>query len=152
MAQDKEMPEILNVMHGRFATPHRMIWVLVVVSALIGMIGVPSVVGLTGIGLASNFGTFILYGLTCIWTIVAFAGRKDYSPIKHLVVPGLGLLLNIGMLISILYLYIIGNADAVHEAYICFGIAGGWAVISLIYVAVTSVRSGRPVIAAPRRA
>src|SRR5205807_10523453 len=74
MAQDKEMPEILNVMHGQFATPHRMIWVLVVVSALIGMIGVPSVVGLTGIGLASNFGTFILYGLTCIWTIVAFAG------------------------------------------------------------------------------
>ena len=40
MAQDEEMPEILNMMHGRFATPHRMIWVLVVVSALIGMIGV----------------------------------------------------------------------------------------------------------------
>jgi len=152
MAQDKEMPEILNVMHGQFATPHRMIWVLVVVSALIGMIGVPSVVGLTGIGLASNFGTFVLYGLTCIWTIVAFAGRKDYNPVKHLVIPGVGLLLNIGMLASILYLYIIGNADAVHEAYICFGIAGGWGVLSLIYVAVTSMRSGRPVIAAPRRA
>ena len=83
---------------------------------------------------------------------MAFAGRKDYSAIKHLVVPGVGLLLNIGMLMSILYLYITGNADAQHEAYICFGIAGGWAVISLIYVAVTSVRTGRPVIAAPRRA
>jgi basic amino acid/polyamine antiporter, APA family len=152
MAQDQEMPEILNVMHGRFATPHRMIWVLVVVSALIGMIGVPSVVGLTGIGLASNFGTFVLYGLTCIWTIVAFAGRKDYNPIKHRVVPAVGLLLNVAMLGSILYLYAIGNADAVHEEEICMALAGGWLVISLVYVAITSVRSGRPVVAAPRRA
>src|SRR5207249_4904960 len=32
MAQDKEMPELLGAMHGRFATPHRAIWVLVVVS------------------------------------------------------------------------------------------------------------------------
>jgi amino acid transporter len=152
MAQDKEMPEILNMMHGRFATPHRMIWVLVVVSALIGMIGVTSVVGLTGIGLASNFGTFVLYGLTCIWTIVAFGHRKDYNAVKHLVVPFLGLVLNVAMVISILYLYVIGNADAQHEAYICFAIAGAWAVISLVYVAVTSSRSGRPVIAAPRRA
>jgi amino acid transporter len=152
MAQDKEMPEILNMMHGRFATPHRMVWVLVVVSALIGMIGVTSVVGLTGIGLASNFGTFVLYGLTCIWTIVAFGPRKDYNAVKHLVVPLLGLVLNVAMVISILYLYIIGNADAQHEAYICFAIAGAWAVLSLVYVTVTSIRSGRPVIAAPRRA
>src|SRR5207249_8111902 len=30
MAQDNEMPELLGAMHGRFATPHRAIWVLVV--------------------------------------------------------------------------------------------------------------------------
>ena len=71
---------------------------------------------------------------------------------KHLVVPSLGLVLNVAMVISILYLYVIGNADAQHEAYICFAIAGAWGVISLVYVAVTSLRSGRPVIAAPRRA
>jgi amino acid transporter len=152
MAQDKEMPEILNLMHGRFATPHRMIWVLVVVSALIGMIGVTSVVGLTGIGLASNFGTFVLYGLTCIWTIVAFGHRKDFNAVKHLLVPLLGLVLNVAMVASILYLYVVGNADAQHEAYICFAIAGAWALSSLVYVLVTSSRSGRPVIAAPRRA
>ncbi|MGB9736542.1 MAG: APC family permease [bacterium] len=68
MAQDKEMPSVLNSLHGRFATPHRAVWVLVVVSSLIGAIGVRSVVGLTGITLASNFGTFVLYGLTCLWT------------------------------------------------------------------------------------
>lgn len=152
MAQDKEMPEILNAMHGRFATPHRAIWILAAVSALVGMIGVPSVVGLTGITLASNFGTFVLYGLTCVWTIVAFSGRKDYSAFKHLVVPVLGLLANVSMLAAILYLYIIGNADAVHEAYICFAIAGAWALVSLVYVAVSSLRSGRAIVAAPRRA
>ena len=152
MAQDNEMPELLNAMHGRFATPHRAIWVLVVVSSLIAAIGVQSVVGLTGISLASNFGTFVLYGLTCLWALVAFPGRAEFSLLKHLIVPGLGLLANVGMLASILYLYIIGNADAQHEAYICFALAGGWAVLSIIYVAVTSIRSGRAVIAAPRRA
>ena len=56
MARDEEMPEILGVMHGKFATPHKAIWVLVVVSIGIAIIGVQSVVGLTGITLASNLG------------------------------------------------------------------------------------------------
>jgi len=150
MAQDKEMPELLGAMHGRFATPHRAIWVLVVVSTLIAWVGVYSVVGLTGITLASNFGTFILYGLTCVWTIIAFAERKEYSVLKHLVVPGLGLIANLAMLGAILYLYIIGNADAQHEAYICFAIAGAWGLLSLGYVAITSRRAGRAILAPTR--
>jgi amino acid transporter len=152
MAQDREMPELLGAMHGRFATPHRAIWVLVVVSIVIAAVGVQSVVGLTGITLASNFGTFVLYGLTCVWTIVAFAERKERHMLKHLIVPALGLVANVAMLGAILYLYIIGNADAQHEAYICFGIAGAWALVSVIYVAVTSRRSGRAIVAAAPRA
>jgi len=54
------------------------------------------------------------------------------------------------MLIAILYLYIIGNADSQNEAKICFVIAGGWAVISLLYVIVTSARSGRELMPTPR--
>jgi amino acid transporter len=151
MAQDDEMPGLLGAMHGRYATPHRAIWVLVGVSCLIAAIGVQSVVGLTGITLASNFGTFVLYALTCLWTIVAFAERRDRHLVKHYVVPILGLLANVAMLISILYLYIIGNADSVHEAYICFAIAGAWAVVSVLYVAVRSRRTGRALLAAPRQ-
>lgn len=150
MAQDKEMPEILNVMHGRFATPHRMIWVLVVVSCFIAAVGVQSVVGLLGITLASNFGTFILYGLTCIWTIVAYAGRREFSLFKHGVIPVVGLVANLAMLAAIIYLYIIGNADSKMEAYICFAIAGAWAVISAIYVVINSMRSDRALVGAPR--
>src|SRR5881409_2408185 len=150
MAQDQEMPEVLGALHGRFATPHRAIWVLVVVSTLIAAVGVQSVVGLTGIGLASNFGTFVLYGLTCMWCIVAFSGREDFSVLKHLIVPGVGLIMNVAMLGAILYLYVIGNADSQHEAYICLGIAGAWAVVSGLYVAISSMRSGRKLIPATR--
>ena len=50
---------------------------LVIAVSAIGVIGVQSVVGLTGIALASNLGTFILYGLTCVWTIIAFKGRSE---------------------------------------------------------------------------
>src|SRR5262245_16001217 len=151
MAQDEEMPEILGVLHGRFATPHRIIWVLVAFSAVIGFIGVWSnPVGLVGITLASNFGTFALYGLTCLWTIVAFAGTSEFKLLRHAVIPALGLIANVIMLIAILYLYIIGNADAQNEAYICFAISGGWALVSVAYVLVGSARSGRPLMAAPR--
>jgi basic amino acid/polyamine antiporter, APA family len=136
MAQDEEMPELLGAMHGKYATPHRAVWVLVAFSCIIGAVGVQSVV---------------LYGLTCLWTIIAFAERHERHMVWHLVVPVLGLIANVMMLIAILYLYIIGNSDAQHEAYICFIIAGTWALVSAIYVVVTSSRKGRAIMAAPRR-
>jgi amino acid transporter len=139
MAEAREVPEFLSFMSG-FSTPHTAIWALVVVSSLIGAIGVQSVVGLTGITLASNFGTFVLYGLTCVWTIVAFKKRADFNVIKHAVIPGLGVILNVVMLIAIIYLYAIGNADSKNEAKICFYIAGGWALLSFVYVVITSVQ------------
>jgi basic amino acid/polyamine antiporter, APA family len=149
MAKDQEMPELLGLLHGRFATPARAIWALVLVSCIIAAIGVQSVVGLTGITLASNLGTFALYGLTCVWTIVAFTRHPDGRFIKHKVVPALGLFANLIMLGSILYLYVIGNADSKKEAYICFGIAGAWALASVAYVLVGNVRKGRSLIATP---
>jgi APA family basic amino acid/polyamine antiporter len=140
MAEDRELPEMLGFMHGQYSTPHMAMWALVAVSSVIAAIGVRSVVGLTGITLASNLGTFILYGLTCVWTIVAFKDRKDFSAVKHALIPGLGVLSNLAMVGGILYLYIVGNADAVSEAHICFWIAGGWAVVSLIYIGLTTVK------------
>jgi len=149
MARDREMPELLGALHGRFASPARAIWALVAVSVVIAAIGVQSVVGLTGITLASNFGTFALYGMTCLWTLIAFAGRRDASLVRHRVVPIVGLVANLAMLAAILYLYIIGNADSKSEAYICFGIAGAWALVSVLYVLVTSSRDRRPLIGTP---
>jgi amino acid transporter/nitrogen regulatory protein PII len=140
MAEDRELPEMLSFMHGTFSTPHMAMWALVAVSSIIAAVGVRSVVGLTGITLASNLGTFILYGLTCIWTMVAFKNRSDFNIVKHGIIPFAGLLANLAMVGGILYLYIIGNADAQSEAHICFWIAGGWAVVSLLYVGLTTVK------------
>jgi APA family basic amino acid/polyamine antiporter len=140
MAGDRELPEVLGFLHGRFSTPHIALWVLVAVSSIIAAIGVRSVVGLTGITLASNFGTFILYGLTCIWTIVAFKNRSDFSPVRHAIIPALGLVANLIMVAAILYLYGIGNADSKSEVTICLVIAGVWAAASFLYVALTTVQ------------
>ncbi len=131
MAKDREMPELLAALHGRFASPARAVWALVIFSCLIATIGVQSVNGLTGIALASNFGTFALYGMTCLWTYVAFAREPGRRLVRHVVVPVLGLVTNTAMLVAILYF-------AGKATYICFGIAGAWALVSIAYVAVTS--------------
>ena len=53
-------------------------------SALFGIYGVKSVNTLTQITLASNTGTFIVYGMTCIVCLIAFASRHDQHFIKHM--------------------------------------------------------------------
>ena len=75
MSKDKEAPSLLGLLHGRFATPTWGIWILVIVSAAFGAYGVLSVDNLTQITLASNTGTFIIYGLTNLIALVAFFGR-----------------------------------------------------------------------------
>ena len=40
MSKDKEMPSVLGLLHGRFATPHWGVWILVLVSAAFGAYGV----------------------------------------------------------------------------------------------------------------
>jgi amino acid transporter len=137
MARDREMPELLGALHGRFASPARAVWALVAFSCVIAAIGVQSVVGLTGIALASNFGTFALYGMTCLWTYVAFARDPSRRLVRHAIVPVLGLVTNAAMLAAILYF-------AGKATYICFGIAGAWALVSIAYVAITSLRDRRP--------
>lgn len=140
MAGGRELPKMMGFIHQKFSTPHVAIGAMVIVSSVIAAIGVRSVVGLTGIALASNFGTFVLYGLTCVWTIVAFKKREDFSILKHGLIPVLGVIGNVIMVIAIVYLYSIGNADSKAEVDICFLIAGAWALISLAYVAISNVK------------
>jgi amino acid transporter len=152
MAQDDEMPELLGLLHGKFATPHFGVIAMAVVSAVIGVIGVTSVVALTGITLASNFGTFVLYALTCLWTIVAFASRPDFNPFKHLVIPGLGLLANLVMLITILGVGFVGGGDSQTESLMALAFAAVWAVASGIYVVLSNRRTGRSLVSQPKGA
>jgi amino acid transporter len=149
MAQDAEMPQPLGVLHLENATPHVAVWILGTVSAIIGAVGVVSVVYLTGITLASNFGTFVLYALTCLWTIIAFAGRPEFNILKHLIIPALGLLANLAMLLTILGLGFIGGGDAQTESMMAMIIAALWLAASVIYVVLNSKKTGRRLMAAP---
>ena len=139
MAEDRELPRFLGFLHKKYASPHTAIWLMAAFSSFIGIIGVQSTRGLMGITLASNFGTFVLYGAVCIWTIIAFKKRKDFNAFKHLVIPVAGLIMNVVMCWGVIYLYTIGNDDAKAEANIFFYIAGGSAILYFMYVVGTSV-------------
>lgn len=134
VAQDAEMPSLLGLLHGKYATPHWAVGIMVVVSAIIGMAGTLSVVALTGLTLASNFGTFVLYAITCFVAFNAFVSRKDFSMLKHGIVPVLGLAANVLMLVTIFAMGFAGGGDAQTESYIALGFAGVWGIVSILYV------------------
>jgi len=102
MSKDKELPSIFGLLHGRFATPQWGIWILVAVSAAFGAYGVLNVDNLTQITLASNTGTFLVYGMTNLICLVAFWSRPGANLFKHKLIPLLGFLANLMMLASVL--------------------------------------------------
>jgi basic amino acid/polyamine antiporter, APA family len=151
MAKDKEMPGILGLLHGRFATPHGGIWVLTALSALLGIYGAnpKTVDNLTQITLASNTGTFLVYGLSCLVTIVAFASRHDRHPIKHYVIPGLGALMNVAELFGVVYLAVKAGGTTATDAYKALAIVGAWIVAGAVWVLLNPQMRGVKVVAVP---
>jgi len=133
MAKDKELPSIIGWLHGRFATPHGGIFVISVLSALLAIYGVHTVDNLTQITLASNIGTFLVYGMTCAIAVVAFAARSDRSVLKHMVLPGLGLLMNIAELVGVVYLAIAGGGSGATDAVKAIGVVLVWAAIGVVW-------------------
>jgi amino acid transporter len=152
MAQDREMPALMGVLHGRHATPYVGIWILVAVSALLGAIGSQNVVALTGITLASNFGTFVLYALICGLTFVAFAGRSEFRAWKHALIPALGLIGNVGMLAAIAGIGLTSGGTTQGATVIGLGISALWAVVSGAYLLWNSRTHGRPILPAAESA
>ncbi|MHB8512761.1 MAG: APC family permease [Actinomycetota bacterium] len=135
MGRDKEMPGILGLLHGKYATPHGGILVLTIVSMIFGVIGAKSGFTLTLITLASNTGTFLVYGMSCLIAIIAFASRHDKSFIKHYFVPGLGLFMNIAELFGVVYLAVVSGGDPAKEAYYAIAIVVIWIIAGFIWVA-----------------
>jgi len=146
MAQDKEMPEIMGLLHGKYATPHAGVWALVVVSAIIGSVGVLNVTALTGVTLASNFGTFVLYALICGLTFVTFVGRSEFHSIKHAIIPLLGLIGNIGMLLAIIGIGLTTPGVSANATQLALGITIAWGVVSAVYLVVNSRQKGVAII------
>ena len=147
MAKDKEMPGILGLLHGKFATPHGGIWVLVAISAALGIFGANphQVDNLTQITLASNTGTFLVYGFTCIIALVAFASRHDKHPIKHLLIPGVGALMNIAELLGVVYIAVNASGTSPGDAYKALGVVVLWCLIGVVWVALNPNMRGKKV-------
>jgi len=146
MAQDNEMPSLLGALHGKHATPHVGVWILVIVSAILGAVGVVSVKALTGITLASNIGTFILYGLICGLTFIAFTGKSEFHSVKHAIIPFVGLLGNIALLLGIVIIGLTTGGDSTWSTKFALWMTGGWGLVSAIYLAWNSKAQKRAIL------
>src|SRR5205823_4718377 len=166
-------------------TPHRAIWTLAVISAVIGIVAVmfnfcgPTALSddtikslpqniwykfgilshdtaakipcsMLVVTLVSNFGTFVLYMLTCVVAIVAFREHDKFSGFKHMVVPVFGLVANL----LCMAFYLVGpipgvvNGMSWKEPYCALGIAALWGIHGAIYFTRRSKKVGKPVLVA----
>ena len=167
MGRDNEVGSHFGLLHGRTLTPHKAIWTLAILSAILGMVTVTTYLGGQAsdpaaldvhnfwysfgifsphvytwipnsfliITLISNFGTFLLYMITCVVAIVAFKEHHMFNGIKHMAIPVFGFLAN---LLCMLF-YLIGPFSVAgmswHESYIALGVAAVWGIYGLIYFA-----------------
>jgi len=177
MGKDQEAPEHFGMLHSNNLTPHRAIWTLAVISAIVGCLAVVMAFGDAGapadsaiqalphgfwssfgysthdkmaampnslltITLASNFGTFLLYGLSCIICMVAYHNHPQFKLVRHLLIPVFGLLANL----ACMAFYVIGpfmGYGTRMEPLLALGIAVVWGAYGGIYFFRVSKGTGR---------
>ena len=184
MGKDQEVPEHFGILHEKNLSPHRAIWTLAIISAVIGIIGVSMAFGdagaptdaaiqalphglLSSVGysthdrmaalpnslltvtLASNFGTFLLYGLSCIICLVAYHKHPNFKMGRHFLIPIFGVVANVGCMAF----YVIGpfmGYGTKMEPLLALGIAAVWAIYGGIYFLRSSKATGRTTLVTSR--
>jgi amino acid transporter len=177
MGKDSELPDHFGALHNTNLTPHRAIWTLAIISAVVGVIGVSVPFGdapaladsaiaalphgfwstfgymahdkmaalpntLLTITLASNFGTFLLYTLSCFICMVAYHKHPKFNFLKHLAIPVFGLVANLACMAAYIVLPFTGIGTP-KEPLLALGIALVWAIYGGIYFMRSSKASGR---------
>ena len=177
MGKDQELPDHFGGLHAANRTPHRAIWTLAVISAVVGVVGVMLVFGDAGaptdaalqaiphgfwssfgylshdkmaalpnslltVTLASNFGTFLLYMLSCVTCIVAYHNHPKFNLLKHFIIPIFGLIANLVCMAFYLIGPFLGYGTKM-EPLLALGIAVVWAIYGAIYFAKSSKATGR---------
>ena len=97
------------------------------------------------ITLISNFGTFMLYMMSCIVAMVAFHEHQMHNPIKHILIPGFGVLANAACMSFYLIAPFKVAGMSWWEEYIALGVALIWGVYGTIYFLTRSKKLGREV-------
>ncbi len=184
MGKDKELPDSMGALHSRNLTPHRAIWTLATISAVVGCITVVMFFGdgaapadsaiqalphgfFSSVGysthdkmaalpnsfltmtLASNFGTFLLYMLSCLTCIVCYHNHPQFKVVRHLAIPVFGLLANLACMIF----YVVGpfmGYGTKMEPLLALGVALVWAIYGGIYFVRASKSSGRTTLVSDR--
>jgi len=177
MGKDREIRGHFGMLHNRNLTPHRAIWTLATISAVIGCVAVSIAFGdggaptdasiatiphgiwssfgytthdkmaalpnsLLTVTLASNFGTFLLYALSCTLCIVAYHKHERFNFIRHLFIPVFGLFANL----ACMAFYIIGPYFAFgtpHEPLLALGIAAIWGIYGGFYFLTSGKAEGK---------
>jgi len=146
MGKDTELPTVFGFLHGRYRTPHIGVIVLTALSAIIGSYGVLNVNNLTQVTLVSNIGTFLLYGMTCIICIIAFAGVVGRSVFSTVIAPVLGAVLNIGMLIGVIFYAITAGGSSQVNTIVAGVFSIAWLIIGFGYLYIRKLVSGTPIL------
>src|SRR5208337_4418777 len=177
MGRDQEVPEHFGILHSKNLSPHRAIWTLAAISAVVGCLGVLMAFGDAGaptdaviqalphgfwssfgylshdkmaalpnslltVTLASNFGTFVLYALSCATCMVAFHNHPKYNPLRHLLIPVFGLLANLACMAFYLIGPFMGYGTKM-EPLLALGVALVWAIYGGIYFVRATKQTGR---------
>ncbi len=186
MGKDKELPDSMGALHNTNLTPHKAIWTLAIISAIVGCItvsvffgdgGAPTDASIAAIPhgfwssfgytthdkmaalpntfltttLASNFGTFLLYMLSCVTCIVCYHKHPQFKFVRHLVIPVFGLLANL----ACMAFYLIGpfmGFGTKMEPLLALGVALCWAVYGGIYFMGISKKHGKTTLVESRMA
>lgn len=134
MALDEEMPDVLGLVHPKYATPYYTVLLLSAVSAIVGTAGlIGGLPVLMGIILASNLGAFMLYALLCILTVATFLRDASFNFFRHIVLPAIGLIANLGIAAATIIIGLRAGGIVTQASLIALGIAGIWLLLSAAY-------------------
>jgi amino acid transporter len=97
------------------------------------------------ITLTSNFGTFILYALSCFLCIVAYHERPGSNVVLHLLIPGFGLLANLVCMAFYLISPVFG-LGTFKEPLLALGISAVWGIYGAIYFLRSSKIKGKSIL------
>jgi basic amino acid/polyamine antiporter, APA family len=177
MGKDRELGGHFGSLHARNQSPHRAIWTLAVISAVLGCVAVVMAFGDGGaptdaaiatipqgifshfgytthdkmaampntllmVTLASNFGTFLLYALSCVLCMVAYHKHPKFNFVKHMLVPVFGLAANL----VCMGFYVVGpymGYGTRKEPLLALAIAAVWALYGGYYFLTAGKAAGK---------
>ena len=100
------------------------------------------------ITLSSNFGTFLLYGLSCVICMVGYHKHPKFNLMRHFLVPLFGVVANLACMVFYLVGPFMGYGTKM-EPLIALGVAVVWGGYGGIYFIKASKATGRTTLVQP---